>query len=233
MSARDTIFASIRSSLGVNGQEAPRRKVVADRIASHPAGIVPKRGQLPARERVALFAKMLEDAAGSLTPVATAADVPVAVGDFLRRHNLPLAVRRGDDALLAGLPWQREPALEVSTGPSDGRQLASISHAFGGVAETGTHGTTLDCVVRNFTDQGACIEVDRGGRLPEQVNLSVARKGRSSLAEVIWRQANMVGLAFRTMFTETPESDLDARLRRSEKKKRELQRRIKQLLGEG
>jgi len=138
MSARDTIFASIRSSLGVNGQEAPRRKVVADRIASHPAGIVPKRGQLPARERVALFAKMLEDAAGSLTPVATAADVPVAVGDFLRRHNLPLAVRRGDDALLAGLPWQHEPALEVSTGPSDGRQLASISHAFGGVAETGT-----------------------------------------------------------------------------------------------
>ena len=46
---------------------------------------------------------------------------------------------------------------------------------------------------------------------------------------MIWRQANRVGLAFRTMITDAPaESDLDARLRRSEKKKRQLQRRIKQ-----
>jgi PilZ domain-containing protein len=112
----------------------------------------------------------------------------------------------------------------------DRRQIVRDKVIYGGVAETGKHGTTMDCVVRNLTDQGACIEIDRGTRLPEQVNLAVARKGRSYLAEVIWRQANMVGLAFRTMFTESPESDLDVRLRRSEKKKRELQQRIKQLL---
>ena len=115
----------------------------------------------------------------------------------------------------------------------DQRKIARPKVMFGGVAETGQHGTTMDCVVRNFTEQGACIEIKRGVRLPEQVNLAVARKGRSFLAEVIWRQANMVGLAFRTMFTEQPENDLDARLRRSEQKKRELQRRINQLLGEG
>src|SRR3954462_12493157 len=114
----------------------------------------------------------------------------------------------------------------------DRRQIVRDKVIYGGVAETGK-GTTMECVVRNITDQGACIEMDRGGRLPEQVNLAVPRKGRSNLAEAIWRQANMVGLALRTMFTETPESDLDARLRRSQKKKRELQRRIKQLLGEG
>jgi hypothetical protein len=112
----------------------------------------------------------------------------------------------------------------------DRRQIVRDKVIYGGVAETGKHGATLDCVVRNLTDQGACIEINRGTRLPEQVNLAVARKGRSYLAEVIWRQANMVGLAFRTMFTEPPENDLDVRLRRSEKKKRELQRRIKQLL---
>ena len=115
----------------------------------------------------------------------------------------------------------------------DRRQIVRDKVIYGGVAETGQHGATRDCVVRNLTDQGACIEVGRGTRLPEQVNLAVARKGRSYLAEVVWRHANMVGLAFRTMFTEPPESDLDVRLRRSEKKKRELQRRIKQLLGEG
>jgi L-lactate dehydrogenase complex protein LldG len=138
MSARDTIFTSIRSSLGVNGQEAPRRKVVADRLSGHPVGVVPQRGQVPSRERIALFCKMLESAAGSLKHVASTGDVPEAIGEFLRRHNLPLSVRRGSDALLASLPWQREPALDVSVGASDGQQLASVSHAFGGVAETGT-----------------------------------------------------------------------------------------------
>ena len=54
----------------------------------------------------------------------------------------------------------------------------------------------------------------------------------STFARAIWRQANRVGLAFLTMITNAPESDLDARLRRSEKKKRQLQRRIKGLLGE-
>lgn len=110
------------------------------------------------------------------------------------------------------------------------RQIVRDKVIYGGGAETGKHGTTMDCLVRNSTDQGACIEINRRTRLPEQVNLAVARKGRSFLAEIIWRQANTVGLAFRTMFTEPPESDLDVRLRRSEKKKRELQRRIKQLL---
>lgn len=50
---------------------------------------------------------------------------------------------------------------------------------------------------------------------------------------MIWRQANKVGLAFRIMTSDTPVSDLDERVRRSEIKKRQLQRRIKELLGQG
>jgi L-lactate dehydrogenase complex protein LldG len=138
MSARDLIFASIRASLGVNGHEAPRKKIVADRLAGHPAGVVPERGHLPPREQVALFVKMLVDAAGTCDVVASRDDVPAAIGNFLRRSNLPLAIRRGDDTRLADLPWSREPMIDISTGPSDGRQLVSVSHATAGVAETGT-----------------------------------------------------------------------------------------------
>ena len=138
MSARDLVFASIRASLGVTGQEAPRKKVVADRLAGHPAGVVPERARLPLQEKVALFAKMVAAAAGTCDVVARADDVPGAVGSFLRRNNLPLAIRRGDDARLSQLPWSREPMIEISTGPSDGRQLVSVSHAAAGVAETGT-----------------------------------------------------------------------------------------------
>jgi PilZ domain len=103
----------------------------------------------------------------------------------------------------------------------------------GGVAEVSDSGSTMDCVVRNFSENGACVEFDASAKLPDHMNLTITRKGRSFLATMIWRQANRVGLAFKTMITDAPGDDLDARLRRSEKKKRQLQRRINQLLGEG
>ncbi len=103
----------------------------------------------------------------------------------------------------------------------------------GGVVEINERGSTMDCVVRNLSEDGACVEFDASARIPDQMNLTIARKGRSVLARMIWRQANRVGLAFRAMITDNAESDLDARLRRSEKKKRQLQRRINELLGEG
>jgi len=102
---------------------------------------------------------------------------------------------------------------------------------FGGVAEFNDT-ATMDCVVRNFSEHGACVEVEPSAQIPQQMNLTIARKGRSFLAQMIWRQADRVGLAFRTMMTDAPANDLDARLRRSERKKRQLQRRIKELLGE-
>jgi L-lactate dehydrogenase complex protein LldG len=47
-------------------------------------------------------------------------------------------IRRGDAPRLAALPWQRTPALEVTVGRSDGHDLAGLSHAFAGIAESGT-----------------------------------------------------------------------------------------------
>jgi len=138
MSVRETLFASIRRSLGVTGEEPARRAAVAQRLSQHPRGVIPARGQLPPADRVKLFAAMVEAANGTAEILHAAADVPSAVAALLRRHNLPLQVRRGTDPRLAALPWEKERTLEVSTGASDGHQLASVSHAFAGVAETGT-----------------------------------------------------------------------------------------------
>jgi L-lactate dehydrogenase complex protein LldG len=138
MSARDTILASIRRSLGVSGREAPRRKAVADRLREHPDGVVPARGKLAPQARAELFRKMVEAAAGSVEDVPRAADVPGAVAAFLRAHNLPIAVRRGEDPRLESMPWQRERTLEVRKGASDGNDLVAVSHAFGAIAESGT-----------------------------------------------------------------------------------------------
>jgi L-lactate dehydrogenase complex protein LldG len=138
MSSRDTIFASIRRSLGVTGTEAPRRAAVAERLARHPVGIVPDRAQREAPERLELFRRMVELAAGTVEEIARPDDVPAAISAFLRAHNLPSALRRGDDPRLAAMPWARERTLTVATGRSDGSDLVAVSHAFGAAAETGT-----------------------------------------------------------------------------------------------
>jgi L-lactate dehydrogenase complex protein LldG len=136
--SRDLVLGSIRRSLGVSGGEAPRRTVTGERLSRHPRGIVPERGTQPPRRRLNLFRAMLAEASGSTEEVASLEDVPAAVAAYLRSKNLPMTVRRGGDPLLASVPWEREGTLDVTTGRSDGDQLASVSHAFKGVAETGT-----------------------------------------------------------------------------------------------
>src|SRR5262249_47052813 len=138
MSARDLVFGSIRRALAVTGAEAPRRQIVADRLARHPNGVIPARGQLRPAERVDLFIKMVTAVAGTAERIADWSALPGAVASFLRRSNLPLAVRRGSDPALASAPWQQESTLEVSVGPSGGHDLSAVSHAFAAAAETGT-----------------------------------------------------------------------------------------------
>ena len=114
----------------------------------------------------------------------------------------------------------------------DRRESARDKVIYGGVAEIDGQGATRECIVRNISDRGASVEFSNVVNLPkEQMSLRVARKGRSFLAKVVWWRDNFVGLAFSG---ETPEpvSDLAERLRKSEIKKRQLQRRIKELLGE-
>lgn len=138
MSSRDTVLRTIRRSLGVTGNEPARLAAIADRIGTHPRGLIPARGNLPPTERIALFRKMMAAAAGTTTQVASAADVPKEIAALLRSYNLPMAIRRGDDPRLAALPWATQKTLTVATGASDGNDLVGVSYAFGAVAESGT-----------------------------------------------------------------------------------------------
>src|SRR5260370_41908410 len=117
----------------------------------------------------------------------------------------------------------------------DRRQGARDKVIYGGVADIGERGATRDCVVRNISEKGAKIEFSNVVKLPkEQMSLTIARKGRSFLATIIWWRDNFVGVAFRSETpSELPVSDLAERLRKSEQKKQQLQRRINELLGEG
>src|SRR4051794_8175566 len=115
----------------------------------------------------------------------------------------------------------------------DRRENARDKVIYGGVAEIGENGASRECIVRNISDKGASVEFSNVVNLPrEQISLRVARKGRSFLAKVVWWRDNFVGLAFSGETPSAPVSDLEERLRKSEIKKRQLQRRINELLGE-
>jgi len=137
MSARDEVLANIRRSLGVKGNETIRRQIAMERLERAPKGIIPERGQVSGEERLALFRRQAEAALATVTEVSSADEVPQIVATFLRDHNIPATLRMGQDRRLTGMPWG-ETSLEVSQGPSQGGDINAVSHAFGGVAETGS-----------------------------------------------------------------------------------------------
>ncbi|MCB1481226.1 MAG: lactate utilization protein [Rhodobiaceae bacterium] len=138
MSSRDTILATIRRSLDATPGDRTRAATVASRLADAPSGIIPARGQLPDDKRIKLFAKMLEDVSATVERLSDVNDLPGRLAEFLKGHNLPPQIVRGEDEMLSTLPWKNAKTLEVKVGRADGTEMVGLSRAFGGVAETGT-----------------------------------------------------------------------------------------------
>lgn len=136
-SARDDVFASIRRALGVTGRETPRIASVTERLRSAPRGVVPSRGRAALPERLDIFRREAEMIAATTAVVASDGEVPAEVARFLREHNLPATLRMGPDERLARLDWSAT-AIAATIGPSEGDDLNALSHAFAGVAETGS-----------------------------------------------------------------------------------------------
>jgi L-lactate dehydrogenase complex protein LldG len=138
MSAREAILGKVRSALKARSDDAGREALVAARLKKAPQGVIPARGRLPQAERIALFCKMAEKLSASVERVKSADAVPRAVAGYLRQRNLPASLRMGADKRLAAMPWDKQRALQVRTGASDGDDEVGLSHATAAVAETGT-----------------------------------------------------------------------------------------------
>jgi L-lactate dehydrogenase complex protein LldG len=88
-----------------------------------------------------------------------------------------MKARRGGDPRLAALPWAEQRTLEVATGASDGQQLASVSRAFGGIAETGT------LVLASGPDNPATLNF-----LPDTHIVVVAAQDVAGDYETVWER---------------------------------------------
>ncbi|MEC5291082.1 lactate utilization protein [Aurantimonas sp. C2-6-R+9] len=136
-STRDAVLGRIRRSNGARPGDPERQRIVEERLAGAPKGIVPQRGQLPHADQVSLFVKMAEKADATTARIASYGDLPAEVSRWLRDNNFPADLRLAEDPRLAGADFGAT-ALTLRRGASDGNDLNALSHAESGIAETGT-----------------------------------------------------------------------------------------------
>jgi L-lactate dehydrogenase complex protein LldG len=136
--ARTRVFAKLKSVLKEGPPAAERRAHIEKRLSAPPKHPRPERINKSHDELRALFKAHLVGQSATVVEVASAGDIPAAVAQYLRSNNLPQHLRSGDDALLAALPWSKEPTLQRDAGAAGSTDETGLSHAVAGVAETGT-----------------------------------------------------------------------------------------------
>lgn len=57
-------------------------------------------------------------------------------------------------------------------------------------------GVKIDCIVVDISDNGARIELDGAGSLPDFVLLKIVMTGETRRARVVWKRDNSAGLSY-------------------------------------
>ena len=135
---RRAVLAAVARALGREGPDPTSRAALEGRLAEHRPNLIPGRSNLPHAGRVALFIEMAREAAATVAVLPSRAAVPDAIADYLRGENLPPGLILAPDPMLETLPWPERPLLSIRSGRADGSEAVSLTHAFAGIAETGT-----------------------------------------------------------------------------------------------
>jgi L-lactate dehydrogenase complex protein LldG len=131
------ILGNIRRGLGRTQATEAEKTRVATRIATHAANLIPARAQLPEAQTQALFIDMAREAAAEVIELKQASELPAAVAEWLQKTGINELVM-ATDASLKPLRQQLPDTLKVRDGVALAGDLASLTGAFLGIAETGT-----------------------------------------------------------------------------------------------
>ncbi len=132
------IYGKIRRALHVTGKEPERLARVRARLRDHPGNLLPGDALVEHEKLIRSFVERLEQVEASTAHVDGLDGVASEIARFLIINDLPSRIRCGEDALLASILWSEQPDLQVLHGPAHPEDLISLTHAFAGVAETGT-----------------------------------------------------------------------------------------------
>lgn len=138
--ARDAVLARIRHALGRDAAADDRARATVDAILAQPprANIVPRRGQLDAPARIALFTQMAEAVQSTVVRLAEPVSVATAISRYLRAHNLPQRLVAAPDPVIERCGFDSQPLLRVRRGTAVDEDAVGLTVAIAGVAETGT-----------------------------------------------------------------------------------------------
>src|SRR5215471_18676504 len=98
--------------------------------------------------------------------------------------------------------------------------------------------SSVDCLVRDISDQGAKLKFSETVAIPEAFELYIPNRDETFRARVQWRTGEEVGIAFEsdemlspspTLAPDASAADLAARVRRLESEVAALQRKVNEL----
>ena len=137
--AREAILARLRHAYARDEQaQAAAEAEVRERLGRHEPNLLPERGQREPEARVALFTEMAQAVMADVQRLPFLREVPAAIATYLRRHNVPQRVTAAPDSLLDRCGWDNQPLLRVRRGTATASDVAGVTVAEAGVAETGT-----------------------------------------------------------------------------------------------
>lgn len=101
----------------------------------------------------------------------------------------------------------------------------------GGLIALKRRASTMDCVVRNFSADGAKVTLNHTMTLPDKFDLLIDSKERAFFARMVWRRLNEAGMRFLNEIEDDVPVPLDwaRRLHTCEEENAALRRRVNQL----
>jgi L-lactate dehydrogenase complex protein LldG len=187
--ARAAVLGRLRRALGRGRDASALRRAIRQQLSEPHANLIPARADLDRYGKIRLFTDQAEAVQTAVRRVDRYRDLPRAVIDYLRLHNLPPRLVMASDPLLAAADWQGT-LLEIHNGPAADEDLVGLTVAFAGIAETGTlmllsgpqTPTTLaflpetslivlptERILRAYEDGFALLREERGA-LPRSIN---------------------------------------------------------------
>lgn len=113
----------------------------------------------------------------------------------------------------------------------DRRKCARGRVYYGGRIVFNDRRSTMDCIVRNYSDRGAKVDFASTHLITDEVDLTIDRKGLAYRARMIWRRGDVAGFVFRNSSNVPVATTLDVsmRLRATERAMRQLRRHVEQM----
>lgn len=137
--SREDVLGRIRRSLAADRRNDATRRSAAEQWIREPIRHPIPACALQTREALCIRIRSeLSRQAADVVTIETESEAPSAVAAYLKGRSVPPRLRIGHDPMLAKLPWGAVPDLTVDRGAASPSDMAGLSRALCGVAETGT-----------------------------------------------------------------------------------------------